>query len=250
MAFQLNDTLLDELHEAVASGNEVFIKDRLSGLHPADIAQVINHLSQQDAIYVYQHIDEESAPETLIELDEDVRELILAELTPQEIAEQYIDNLDSDDAADVIAELPDHQQGQVLSHMEDAEQASDIVDLLNYDPDTAGGIMATELIRANINTNVWECVREIRRQAEEVENIYTIYVVDDEERLVGLLSLKNLLTKPLRTPIRELYNPTVISVKTNVQAEEVAQVMDKYDLVVIPVVDQLGRLMGLSLIHI
>ena len=184
------------------------------------------------------------APEALLLLDDDKREKILEGLSSKQIAEQLIDNLASDDAADMLADLPDAQQDEILSLVEDAEQAGDIVDLLNYDEDSAGGLMATELVKVQVSKSVRECVREIRKQAEEVKNIYTIYVVDDEDKLVGMLSLKNLLTIPLRTPIVEVFNPNIISVKANTPAEEVAMLMDKYDLVVIPVVDSINRLVG------
>ncbi len=244
MSFQLTEDFIAELQETVDSGGIIQQKDVLAELHPADMAELLNRLQPEQAVLVYEILPDESAAEALLLLDEDVREKILQGLTSEEIAEHVVDHLDSDDAADVIAELSDEQQDEVLSHVEDSEQAGDIVDLLNYDPDTAGGLMAKELVSVSISKNVWECVREIRRQAEEVETIYTIYVVDDDEKLVGLLSLKNLLTKPLRTPIRDVLNDQVISVKTNTPKEDIAALMRKYDLVVLPVVDAIGRLVG------
>jgi magnesium transporter len=244
MSFQLTDIFLDELKAAISRRDEGAIRSYFKELHPADAAEVLNRLEDEDAVATYKLLDEECAAEAILLLEDDKREKILDGLSAKEIAEQLIDNLASDDAADVLAELPDHQQDEVLSHVEDSEQAGDIVDLLNYDPDTAGGLMAKELVSVHLNKNVWECVREIRKQAEGVENVYTIYVVDDDEKLVGLLSLKNLLTRPLRTPIRDVYNPDIISVRTNTPAEEVGVIMDKYDLVVIPVVDGINRLVG------
>lgn len=244
MSFQLTEDFIAELQETVDSGGIIQQKDVLAELHPADMAELLNRLQPEQAVLVYEILPDEPAAEALLLLDEDVREKILQGLTSEEIAEHVVDHLDSDDAADVIAELSDEQQDEVLSHVEDSEQAGDIVDLLNYDPDTAGGLMAKELVSVSISKNVWECVREIRRQAEEVETIYTIYVVDDDEKLVGLLSLKNLLTKPLRTPIRDVLNDQVISVKTNTPKEDIAALMRKYDLVVLPVVDAIGRLVG------
>lgn len=244
MSLDITDLFLDELRHAIEVGDKEFILQKLDELHPADAAEILNLFEDEEAVKAYLYLPEELAAEAILLLDDDKREMILSRLSSEEIADKVIDNLATDDAADVLGELSDEQQDEVLSHVEDMEQASDIVDLLNYDPDTAGGIMAKELVKVHSSKNVWECVREIRRQAEGVENIYTIYVVDDEERLVGLLSLKNLLTKPLRTPITEVFNPGIVSVKTNTPAEEVAQVMDKYDLVVIPVVDSLNRLVG------
>lgn len=243
MRFELTDDFLVKLREAINSKNGAFVVEQFKALYPPDIAEIFNELEIEEAKYVYSQLDEQIAADVLVELDDDVREDFLASLTSKEIAE-HIDNMDSDDAADVIAELPDNVQGEVLSQMEDSEQASDIVELLNYDENTAGGLMATELIRVHVNSGSLECVREIRAQAEAVENIYAIYVVDDDEKLVGLLSLKKLVISPTNSKIADIYDPKVISVKTNTDVEEVANIMDKYNLVVLPVVDALGRLVG------
>lgn len=244
MQFELTDGYLEQLQTALDSGDRAFVEKQLKELYPPDIAEICEKLEKEQVKSLYSYLDEQIAADVLVELDEDVREEILASLTSKEIAEQLIDNMDSDDAADVIAELPDDVQDEVLSHMEDSEQASDIVDLLNYDENTAGGLMATELVRVHVNSNSVECVREIRDQADAVENIYAIYVVDDDEKLVGLLSLKKLVISPTRSKILDIYDPKVISVKTNTDAEEVANIMDKYNLVALPVVDALGRLVG------
>ncbi|HLC83723.1 MAG TPA: magnesium transporter [Bacteroidia bacterium] len=243
MQFELTDEFLQKLREAISARNGGFVVEQFKELYPPDIAVVFNELQIEEAKYVYSQLDEQIAADVLVELDEDVREDFLASLTSKEIAE-HIDNMDSDDAADVIAELPDSVQDEVLSHMEDSEQASDIVELLNYDEHTAGGLMATELVRVHVNSNAIECVREIRAQADNIENIYAIYVVDDDEKLVGLLPLKKLIVSPTRSKVADIYDPKVISVKTNTDEEEVANLMDKYNLVVLPVVDALGRLVG------
>ncbi|MDQ3046774.1 MAG: magnesium transporter [Bacteroidota bacterium] len=242
--FKVTDDFFIELREAIELRDGTFVTERFKELYPADIAEIFNELDIEEAKFVYSHLDEQIAADVLVELDEDVREEFLSSLTSKEIAERFIDNMDSDDAADVIAELPDNVQDEVLSHMEDSEQASDIVELLNYDENTAGGLMATELIRVHVNSNALECVREIRAQADEVENIYTIYVVDDDEKLVGLLSLKKLIISPTRSKVADICDTKIISVKTNTDAEDVANIMDKYNLVVLPVVDSLGRLVG------
>ena len=243
MQFELTDDFLLKLREAIKVRNGAFVVEQLKDLYPPDVAEIFNELEIEEAKYVYTQLDEQIAADVLVELDDDVREDFLASLTSKEIAE-HIDNMDSDDAADVIAELPDDVQDEVLSHMEDSEQASDIVDLLNYDENTAGGLMATELVRVHVNSNAIECVREIREQADNVENIYAIYVVDDDEKLVGLLHLKKLIVSSTRSKVSDIYDAKVISVKTNTDAEEVANLMDKYNLVVLPVVDALGRLVG------
>ncbi len=243
MQFELTDDFLIKLREAIVARNGAFVVEHFKELYAQDIAEIFNELEIEEAKYVYTQLDEQIAADVLVELDDDVREDFLASLTSKEIAE-HIDNMDSDDAADVIAELPDNVQDEVLAQMEDSEQASDIVELLNYDENTAGGLMATELIRVHVNSNAIECVREIREQADNVENIYAIYVVDDDEKLVGLLHLKKLIVSSTRSRVSEIYDPKVISIKTNTAAEEVANLMDKYNLVVLPVVDALGRLVG------
>ena len=244
MQFELTNKYLHKLRKAIKGNDEKRVMELLKELHPPDIAEIFNDLTPEEATYLYKHLEEDVVGKVLIEMDEDTRETFLASLTSKEIAEQFIDNMDSDDAADVLGELSDAQQDEVLSHVEDSEQASDIVDLLNYDENTAGGLMAKELIRVHEKSNVFQCVREIRTQAEEVGTIYTIYVVDDDDKLLGLLSLKKLLTTPLRTKVKDVYNPDIKFVKTNTDAEEVSKIMEKYNLVVLPVVDGLGRLVG------
>jgi magnesium transporter len=244
MQFQLTTEYLDVLKEAISAGNDAYINNLLQDLHPSDIADIFNELDLEQSKFIYKHLDDEEAGKVLVEMDEDIRERFLASLTSKEIAEQFIDNMESDDAADVIAELPDKVQDEVLSHLEDAEQASDIVDLLNYDENTAGGVMAKELVKVNLNKSMVDCVRELRSHADDIKHIYAIYVVDDDDKLVGLISLKKVLTASLRSPIREIFNSEIISVKTNTDAEQAAKVMEKYDLVVLPVVDAIGRLVG------
>lgn len=243
MQFELTEYFFTTFRNAIKEQNDNLVIEQLTELYPPDIAEIFNQLKTKEAEYVYNLLDEQLASDVLVELEDDVREDLLSSLTPKEIAEQ-IDNMESDDAADVIAELSDTMQGEVLSQIEDSEQASDIVDLLNYDEHSAGGIMATELIKVHLNGTSVDCVREIREQADEVENIYTIYVVNEDNKLVGTLPLKKLVISPARSKVADIYDTKVISVKTDVDEEEVANIMDKYDLVVLPVVDALDRLVG------
>ena len=241
--FKLTNDFLAQLREAIQNDKAEFIVEQLKELYPPDIAEILKELKFEEAKYLYAQLSEQLAADVLVELDDERRDDFLALLSSKEIAE-FVDNMDSDDAADVIAELPDNVQNEVLSQMEDSEQASDIVDLLNYDENTAGGLMATELVKVHINSNSVECVTEIRKQADAVENIYTVYVVDDNEKLAGLLSLKKLVISPSHSKVADIYDPKVISVTTNTDAEEVANIMEKYNLIVLPVVDALGRLVG------
>jgi len=243
MQFELSTELLDELKLAVENHDNERIKIALHDFFPPDIAETLNSLSFEEAVYIYELLDEETASAVLIELKEELREEILATFSTKEIAEQ-IDNLDSDDAADVINELPENIQEEVLSHIEDAEQADDIADLLNFAEGTAGSLMAKELVSVYYYETVNACIDEIRRQADDVSVMYAVYVIDEKDKLIGMLSLKKLLVAHPLTRIEEIYDKDVFSVNTSTSTEDVAEIIQKYDLVVLPVVDSLGRLVG------
>ncbi len=244
MAVELKDINLDLVRTAIKENQREFLLDVLNELYPADIAEYMDDLNLEDAKYLYTLLEKEEAADVLMELEEDVRERFLASFSTQEIAREFVNNLDSDDAADLISELPDERREEVLSHLEDRQQAQDIADLLVYPSNSAGGLMAKEFIKVNVNWHVVTCVREMRKQAEEVEEVYSVYVVDDDDVLLGLLSLKKLLIASPRAKVSELYSPDLVMVKAMQKGEEVASIMDKYDLVVLPVVDELGRLIG------
>ncbi|MCB9360390.1 MAG: magnesium transporter [Flavobacteriales bacterium] len=244
MQFELTKDFLDILNFAVEENNEAKVLELIDGLQPADIAEIIDEQSLEEAIAFYQFFSQEQAADILIELDEDSRERILNSLSSEEIAKQFIDNMDSDDAADVLAELTDEKKNEVISHLEDFEQASDIVDLLSYEEDTAGGLMAKELFKVDINWDIKTCINELRKQSQDIEQVYTVYVVDDKNILQGIVSLKRLLLTPDNKKIKDIYKDNIISVKVDVKDEEVGNIMDKYDLVVVPVVDEIGRLLG------
>jgi len=216
----------------------------LESLHPADIAEIYDELSIEEATYLYLLLDPEKASDVLVELEENDREKFLNSLPSEVIASQFIDHMESDDAADVIGDLDEEKKQEVLLHIDDVEQAGDIVDLLGYHEDTAGGLMAKELIRVNENWGVATCIREMRKQAEDLDEIYYIYVVNNENLLIGILSLKALLLASASTKVMDIYNDDIRSVQTEASSEEVAQIMEKYDLVVLPVTDSIGRLVG------
>ncbi len=244
MRFELTKEFLEILRKKIAEQDVLWIKEHVFELHFADIAEIVDKLSNEEAKYIYFQLDEEVQADVLMELEEDVRDRFLASLSSKEIAEQ-LENLDSDDAADILGDLSDKQIQEVISQMEDDEAAEDIVDLLNYDEDTAGGLMQKEFIQAKLDWPVNRCLVELRRQAEDVEKVYTIYVVDDLNKLVGVLSLKRLLFASPKTKIIDLYSDkNIISVKTSDDNEEVAKVMEKYDLVSVPVVDLQNKLVG------
>ena len=244
MQFELTKEYLEELNSAVEGNVEAKIMELIEGLHAVDVAEILEEQSNKEAKAFYVFLPEEIAADALVELDEDTRERFLENISSEEIAGKIIENLDSDDAADVIGELSEEKQDEVIAHIEDLEQAGDIIDLLNYDEDTAGGLMAKELVRVKIDWDVATCIKEIRAQAEEVEKMYTVYVVDENDILQGRISLKKLLLAPDATKVKEIYNEVVILVQVDAESDEVAQIMDKYDLVVIPVIDEIGRLLG------
>jgi magnesium transporter len=243
MEFKISKELITQIENLIQQNNIVDLESILHDIHFADIAEIMNDLETSEAIYIFNLLDSEITAEILLELDEEVRETILGTLSAKEIAEE-LDELDTNDAADIIAELPQSKKALVISELEDVEHAKDIVDLLRYDENTAGGIMAKELVRVNENWNVLTCVKEMRLQAENVTRVHSIYVVDDEDRLKGRLSLKDLLTTSTKTHISEIYIKKVDYVRVETKDVEVARIMQKYDLEAIPVIDELGRLVG------
>ena len=216
----------------------------LNELHPADIAALYQELDLDEAEFVYLLLDADKAADVLLELDEDDRRKMLKQLPVDVIAKQFIDHMDSDDAVDVMRDLDEEAQEEILSHIDDVEQAGDIVDLLKYDEDSAGGIMGTEMVIVNENWSMPECVKEMRRQAETMDEIYYVYVVDDDERLKGIFPLKKMITNPNASKIKHVMEKEPVSVKTDTSIEEVAQTIEKYDIVAVPVVDSIGRLVG------
>ena len=243
MNFELTKEFLQELSLAVAKRNGNYVAEKIQDLHPADIAEIFDRIDLLEAQFIYELLEEEVASDVLVELEEDVRDKFLKSFTAQEIANQ-VDNMDSDDATDLIQDLSEERKEKVLSKLEDAEQASDIVSLLSYPEDTAGGLMAKEYIKANINWTVEECLEELRSQAEDVDYVHTIYVVDNQNKLQGTLSLKTFLFAGNNTKISDLYKEEPIYVKTDTPDEDVANIMEKYDLVALPVLNQANILVG------
>jgi magnesium transporter len=241
--FELSIEYLDRLKNAITQQEDEYIKEQLSELYPVDIALILNQLELEDANYIYDLLEEEQSADVLLEMDEEKREELLATFSTKEIAEQ-LDNMESDDAADVINQLPEDIQDEVLSQIEDIEQASDIADLMSFEEGTAGSLMAKELVSVYAHETVSACIDEIRRQTESVDVLYAVYVVDDNEKLIGMLSLKKLIISHPLALVEEIYDADIISAKTSASSEEVAELIQKYDLVVLPVVDQLGRLVG------
>jgi len=243
MEFKISKELIQQLEQFIQEKNDNQLELLLNDLHHADIAEILDELDFDEATYIFKVLDSEKTAEILLELEDDLRENILNRLSPKEIAEE-LDELETNDAADIIAELSRDRKEEVISELQDVEHAKDIVELLRYDEDTAGGIMHKELVKVNENWNVLTCVKQMRIQAENISRVHSIYVVDDEDRLKGRLSLKDLLTTSTKTPISQVYISKLNYVKVDTEDVEVARIMQKYDLEAIPVVDELGRLVG------
>ncbi|WP_127137153.1 magnesium transporter [Flagellimonas oceanensis] len=241
--FKLTDELLEEIRQLIADGKNAELQSMMKEFHYADIAEIADEMEVEEATYLIKLLDSEKTSDILAEMHEDIREAVLKNLTAKEIAGE-LSELDTDDAADIINELPKELVQEVISEIEDREHAKDIVDLLRYEEDSAGGLMAKELVKVNENWTVTTCVKEMRAQAENVTRVHSIYVVDDEGRLKGRLSLKDLLTASTKTHIKDVYIAKVDAVNVNEKGEEVAKIMSKYDLEAIPVVDEIGRLVG------
>ena len=244
MKFELSKEYIEHIQSLIEEQSVTKLTEELTEIHAADIAEIYEAIELEQAHFLHNIIEDEKGADILMELEDDLRDQLLDNLSPKEIAEEVLENLESDDAADIVSELPQGLKEEVLSHIEDVEHASDIADLLNYPEDTAGGLMAKELIKVNKNWTVMRCVREMRKQAENVSFVYTVYVVDDNDILVGTLSLKKLLLTEAKTIISNIYKEDIIMVNANQDNEEVGNIMNKYDLIVLPVVNDLGQLIG------
>jgi len=243
MSFEITKELLENVTSYIEASNDSALLRYFEDMHHADIAEILDEISFDEAIYIIKLLDSEKTSEVLMDVDDDVREKILQSLSAKEIAEE-VEELDSDDAADIIGELSEERQEAVMSQIEDEEHVKEIEELLTYDEDTAGSLMAKELVKVNENWTVLKCVREMRAQAEEVTRVHSIYVVDNEEKLKGRLSLKDLLIASTKTAISEVYIPNVDFVFDHDDLDEVSFKMRKYDLEAIPVVDENHILLG------
>ena len=241
--FKLSEELLDQINSDIVAQNNNTLQTLVEEYHYADLAEIFEALQIDQAVYLFKLIDSEKSADMLPELDEDVRESILDALSSEEIATE-IEELDTDDAVDIIAELSDEVRIEVINQISDTEHADDIRELLTYDENSAGGLMAKELVCVNQNWTVTRCVREMRIQAQEVTRVHSIYVVDNENILLGRLSLKDLLTANEKSKIKSVYIPKVDYVTIDVDGEEVAKIMSKYDLEAIPVVNEQKQLVG------
>ena len=241
---EIDEEYIDKVKSFIEQKDADNVKALLIDLHPADIAELCNDLAPEEARFVYRLLDNETAADVLVEMDEDVRRDFLELLPSETIAKRFVDYMDTDDAVDLMRELDEDKHEEVHSHIEDIAQAGDIDDLLKYDEDTAGGLMGTEMVTVNENWSMPECLKEMRLQAEKLdENIY-VYVIDDEDRLQGVFPLKKMITSPSVSKVKHVMRKDPISVHVDTPIDEVVQIIEKYDLVAAPVVDSIGRLVG------
>ena len=240
---EYTEEYLNTIQQIVRERDVKRAKEFLAELHPADIAELFEDLAIDDAEFLNELLEDETAAEVLMEMDEDERRKLLANMPKEEIAKS-LEHLDTDDAVDLIQDLDEEDRDEVISHIDDVEQAGDIVELLKYDEDTAGGLMGTEMIVVNENWSMPECIRQMRLQAEELDEIYYVYVVDDDHKLRGILPLKTMITDPSVSKIKRVMETDPVSVKANTPIDDVALDFEKYDLVAMPVIDSIGRLLG------
>ena len=241
--FLLDKDTLTRIQSLVEKRSDKQLVRKLADVHYADIAEIAESLSVNDAIYLVKLLDSEKTADALAEVDEDFREKILTQLSAKEIAEE-IEELDTDDAADLIAELPEERQEKVMSEISDSEHLKDIRELLTYEENTAGALMAKELVKVQEDLSILKCVSEMRAQAEYVTRVHSIYVVNDKNKLIGRLSLKDLLTANSKAKVKDIYISKVDFVEVYEDVEEVAKIMSKYDLEAIPVVNNKNELLG------
>ena len=241
--FKINDELISKIKKLIEDNNRDKLLSSLADIHYADLAEIFELLETTEVIFLVKIFDKQKIADALAEIDEDLREIILEKLSAKEIAEKIVE-LDTDDATDVISELTEERQERVFSQIKDAELTDDIKELLKYDEDTAGGLMAKELVSVNENLSISKCLDEIRKQAKSVTRVHSIYVVDSKNRLKGRLSLKDVVTAKSRSKVRDIYIPNVDYVTVDQEGEDVAKIMSKYDLEAIPVTNKRKTLLG------
>ena len=241
--FEVSPAYLDWIREAITQDAYDVVQESMVEANAVDILTVLYELNTEESKYILKLLDKEKAADVIVEIEEEDQTAFLKNFSAEELA-NFIDYLDSDDGADILNRLPIQTREEVIARMQNAERARHVKDLIRYEEDRAGGLMAKELIKVDINWNILQCIEEIRRQAGKVDKQYSVYVVDDKNRLLGKVSLKRIILSQDQTKIADIYDSEIISVPTFMEEEEVAEIMQKYDLEVVPVVDVLERLVG------
>ncbi len=241
--FELTKEYLDRLKEAINQEDIAFIKDSLDGVKPVDITDTLHEFNTADSKYVIGLLEPEIGAEIIEDLDEDIRRKFLKSFSSDEIS-VFLSYMDSDDAVDILNEQPVKVREEAIAKLEDQEKVNYILELLRYNEDCAGGLMAKELIKANLNWTVIQCIEEIRRQAGKIQQIYSVYVVDNNDKLLGRVSLRKIILAEDSKLVKDIYDDDVIAVETYLDEDEVASVMRKYDLDAVPVINVQGKLLG------
>jgi magnesium transporter len=243
MKFSLTNEFREDLKIAIENKDVRFIKSSFEGVSPADITELLYEFDSVQSKYVVDNIDLETASKIISELDEDTRQIFLINFESVEIA-KYLEIIDSDDGADILSELSPEVRNETILSISDKEKSKNLTDLLQYDDDVAGGLMAKELVKCNINWKINQCIDLIKKQAEKVSRIYSVYVTDNKGTLLGKVSLKDIIVASDNSRIKDIYDDYVISVDSKMNQEEVAIIMQKYDLDVLPVINKRGKLLG------
>lgn len=241
--FELSKEYLESLKESIEAGDAVSIRESIDGANEADVASLLDELDMEEALYVLRTLDKEFSADVLIELDEEPQFKVVQEMDSVELA-GLLDNMESDDAVDILNQLVVKDREEVISNIQEKEKSGYIQELLRYEEGSAGALMAKEFIKANLNWTVVQTIEEIRRQAENVEKIYSIYVVDNKESLIGRVALKKIILSSSNTKVKDIYEEDIISVPTYMDEEEVAEIMRRYDLEALPVVNAKNKLVG------
>ncbi len=243
ITFELSHDYINRLEQAIRDGDDQFVRSSMEGINPSDISSVLEELDNEQSRFVIDLLDEETSADIINDLDPDVRPRFLSGFDTGRI-NAFLSHLESDDVVDIINEMPVKRREEILAGIENEERAQYIIDLMRYEEDCAGGLMAKELIKANLNWNVVQCIEEIRRQAENVDTIYSVYVVDSKDKLLGRVSLKKIIIAEDKTLVKDIYETDMIAVETYHDQEEVVSIMRKYDLDAVPVVNGVGKLVG------
>ena len=238
----VDEKLISEVKDSIGDKNSKYLSKLIDKLRAADLADLIEHLKPEERLYLFEMLEPEGAGEVLVEIEAPVQESILSDLDNKAITE-IVQELDSDDAADLVGDLPAERAKDIIETLED-DVTEELEKLLPFDEESAGGIMALEYVAVKDHCTIQEAIDIIKDKREEVEKLYYLWVVDDFEKLVGVVSLKDLVLEPANRLISDIMNTEVISVDVNRDQEEVAQLVKKYDLVSIPVVDEYNRLVG------
>lgn len=234
---------VDPVETSVASIKLRVPHQGLAELHPADLATIIDQLAPKDRAGVLASLDDEAVADVIEEMEPDTQVEVLEDLAPERAAD-ILEEMSPDDAADLVADLSDESRDEILALMESDEKA-EVQELLAYPEDVAGGIMTTEFVAVPAHLSAAETIDRLRELEPDAETIYYVYVTDDDDRLVGVLSLRDLIVARPETPIADVMIHEPVAVGVLAGEDEVAEVVAHYNLLAVPVIDDDGRMAGI-----